>query len=318
VESALVVTSGHAANEAVIGALFGPGDLILHDALSHDSILQGGLLSGARRRPFPHNDWQSADRLLAEVRHQYRRVLLVVEGLYTRDGDLPDLPKFIEIKKRHKALLMIDEAHSIGTIGARGRGIGEHFGTRPSDVDIGTGTLSKSLGSCGGYVGGSKELVEYLKYTASGFVYSVGLSPPAAAAALAACRLLEAEPERVSTLQQRATLFRSLAKSYGLNTGRSKHSPMVPVILGNSMRSLGLSQALYQRGIHVQPVLYPAVEESVAGLRFFITSMHTEEQIRYTIESMAEELQKNWPVAVPREDRPAAVEMAVAKLIAGK
>lgn len=292
VEDAVVFVGGHATNETVIGHLFGPGDLILHDALSHNSILQGCILSGARRRPFPHNDWKAADQLLEQYRHEYRRVLMVIEGVYSMDGDIPELPRFLEVKKRHRALLMIDEAHSMGTIGAHGRGIGEYFDVRRADVDIWMGTLSKTFGSCGGYIGGSRELVEYLKYTAPGFVFSVGLSPPATAAALASCRLLEAQPERVARLQQRARLFLDLAKRRGLNTGRSMDSPVVPIILGNSMRSLALSQALFARGINVQPILYPAVEESAARLRFFLTSEHTESQIRFTVDALVEELRK--------------------------
>ncbi len=295
VEQAVVMVGGHATNETVIGHLLGPGDLILHDALSHNSILQGCILSGARRRPFPHNDWKTADRLLQEYRHEYRRVLIVIEGVYSMDGDIPHLPSFIEVKKRHQALLMIDEAHSMGTIGVRGRGIGEYFDVDRADVDIWMGTLSKTFGSCGGYIGGGKELVEYLKYTAPGFVYSVGLSPPATAAALASCRLLEAEPERVARLQQRAKLFLSLAQARKLNTGMSKDSPVVPIILGNSMHCLALSRALFARGINVQPILYPAVEESAARLRFFITSEHTEAQIRSTVEAVVEELERILP-----------------------
>jgi 7-keto-8-aminopelargonate synthetase-like enzyme len=193
---------------------------------------------------------------------------------------------------------MVDEAHSMGVIGATGRGIGEHHAVDRRDVDIWMGTLSKSFGSCGGYVGGCRELVEYLKYTAPGFVYSVGLSPPATAAALASCELLEAQPQRVARLRDRFRLFLELARSNGLNTGHSKDSAVVPVILGNSIRSLRLSRALFGRGINVQPIVHPAVEENAARLRFFITSQHTEEQIRRTVAAMVEELQKlDAPVA---------------------
>jgi 7-keto-8-aminopelargonate synthetase-like enzyme len=230
----------------------------------------------------------------------------VIEGVYSMDGDIPELPRFIEVKKRHKALLMIDEAHSMGALGATGRGIGEHFGVDRRDVDIWMGTLSKTFGSCGGYIGGRKELVEFLKYTAPGFVFSAGLPPPAAAAALAACRLLEAEPERVTRLRQRAKLFLTLAKSRGLNTGKSKDSPVVPVIVGNSVRSLELSMALFRRGVSVFPILHPAVEESAARLRFFITSTHTEEQIRYTIDALVEEWERIDPQFRSRDDAGAA------------
>jgi 8-amino-7-oxononanoate synthase len=291
-EDSIVFVGGHSTNETVIGHLLGASDLVLHDALAHNSILQGCILSGARRRPFPHNDWDAVDRLLAQYRHEYRRVLIVIEGVYSMDGDIPDLPKFIEVKRRHKALLMIDEAHSIGTLGPNGRGIGEHFGVDRSDVDLWMGTLSKSFGSCGGYIAGSQALAEYLRYTAPGFVYSVGLSPSNAAAALASLELLKKEPQRVRRLQQRARLFLELARQHGLNTGHSQDSPVVPIILGNSIHCLQLSRALFARGINVQPILYPAVEERAARLRFFLTSMHTEKQIRTTIECLVEELEK--------------------------
>jgi len=289
-QSSLVFVGGHSTNETVIGHLFGAGDLILHDSLSHNSILQGAMLSGARRRPFRHNDWQECHRILEEVRHEYRRVLIVAEGVYSMDGDYCDLPRLVEIKKKHKAYLMIDEAHSIGTMGLHGRGMAEHYDVNPSDVDIWMGTLSKSFGSCGGYIAGTAELVEYLKYTAPGFVYSVGLSPPNAAAALAAINLLEEEPSRVAKLSENSRLFLRLAKHESLHTGTSNNTAVVPVITGNSEYALRLSQALFARGINVQPILYPAVEESAARLRFFITSDHTESQIRQTVAAVAEEL----------------------------
>ena len=291
-EDSIVFVGGHSTNETVIGHLFGSGDLILHDALSHNSILQGAILSGARRRPFPHNDWQECQRILDKVRHEYRRVLIVVEGVYSMDGDFPELPRFVEIKKKHKTFMMVDEAHSIGTMGLHGRGMSEHFGLDPRDVDMWMGTLSKSLGSCGGYIAGSSELVEYLKFTAPGFVYSVGLSPPNTAAALAALNLLQEEPERVARLAENSRLFLRLAKQAGLDTGMSNNTPVVPVITGNSAHALQLSHALFERGINVQPILVPVVEESAARLRFFVTSMHTDEQIRTTVSAVAEELSR--------------------------
>jgi 8-amino-7-oxononanoate synthase len=289
-QDSLVFVGGHSTNETTIGHLFGAGDMILHDSLSHNSILQGAMLSGARRRPFPHNDWHACEQLLSELRHEYRKVLIVVEGVYSMDGDYPDLPKFVDVKKRHKTFLMVDEAHSIGTMGLQGRGMSEYFDIDPHDVDMWMGTLSKSFGSCGGYIAGSNELVEYLKYTAPGFVYSVGLSPPNAAAALAALNLLQEEPERVAQLAYNSRLFLQLAKEAKLNTGKSNNTPVVPIITGNSQNALRLSHALFERGINVQPILYPAVEETAARLRFFITSLHTEEQIRTTVAAASEEL----------------------------
>jgi 8-amino-7-oxononanoate synthase len=302
-DDAIVYVGGHSTNETTIGHLFGPGDLILHDALAHNSIIQGAILSGARRRPFPHNDWKAVDELLEEVRHDYRRVLVVVEGVYSMDGDYPDLPKFLEVKERHKAIMMVDEAHSIGTMGATGRGIAEHFGVTAREGDLWMGTLSKSFGSCGGYIAGCKEVIEYLKYTAPGFVYSVGISPSNAAAALAALRLLKQQPERVAQLKDRSRLFLELAREHGLNTGMSKDSPVVPVIIGNSLHALQLSRRLFERGINVQPILYPAVEEEAARLRFFITSTHTEAQIRQSVEAVAEEAARINPALArtPRE-----------------
>jgi 8-amino-7-oxononanoate synthase/acyl carrier protein len=303
-EDAITFVGGHATNETVIGHVVGPGDLVLHDALAHNSLLQGAVLSGARRRPFPHNDYAAAEALLAQMRSQYRRVLIVIEGIYSMDGDFADLPKFVGVAKRHKALLMVDEAHSIGVMGRRGRGIGEQFGVNPGDVDLWMGTLSKALGSCGGYIAGTHTLVRWLKYTVPGFVYSVGLPPAAAGAALGALKVLEREPQRVEQLHANARLFLQLAREAGLDTGPSGGSAIVPIILGNSMNSLRLSRALFARGINVQPILYPAVEERAARLRFFITSLHTPDQIRRTVVAMQEELAKIDP---QRARRPVGV-----------
>lgn len=247
-EDSIVYIGGHSANVTTISTMFAPTDLILYDAFSHDSVKQGCLLSGARSLPFPHNDWDALDRLLSEHRTRYRRVLVVIEGVYSMDGDIPELPRFIEVKRRHKAILMIDEAHSIGVLGEHGRGISEYFGVNAADVDLWMGTLSKSFASCGGYIAGTSAVVEYLKYFGSGFVYSVGISPPNAAAALASIRLLKAEPERVSRLHDRANLFLRLAEERGLNKGTSKDSPVVPVIVGDSFRCIALSRALLDLG----------------------------------------------------------------------
>jgi 7-keto-8-aminopelargonate synthetase-like enzyme len=288
--AALVFVSGHATNVTTIGHLLGPEDLIVHDALAHNSIIQGAQLSGATRRAFAHNDWMALEALLSEVRHRYRRVLIAIEGLYSMDGDFPDLPRFVELKKRHKTLMLVDEAHSLGTMGKTGRGIGEYFGVARTDVDLWMGTLSKSLASCGGYIAGSAEIVEYLSYTAPGFVYSVGLSPPNAAAALAALTKLQAEPERVSRLGKLSGMFLTLARERGVTTGSAAGTPVVPVIVGNSVKCLRLARALFDRGINVQPILPPAVPEHCARLRFFITMNHSEQDIRGAVSAISEEL----------------------------
>ncbi|PQP21657.1 type I polyketide synthase [Rhodococcus opacus] len=289
-EDAIALVSGHATNVTVIGHLLGEGDLVIHDSLAHDSILQGCALSGATRRPFPHNDHAALDALLTAIRTQYRRVLIVIEGVYSQDGDIPDLPAMIAVKKKHRALMMIDEAHSIGVLGATGGGIGEHFDVDRDDVELWSGTMSKALAGCGGYVAGSAELIRFLKYTTPGFVYSVGITPMNAAASLAAIRQMRAEPEALDRLRRNSRLFLQLATDAGIDTGDSEDTPVIPCIVGDSLRTLALSNALLRRGINVNPILYPAVPEDLARLRFFVTSCHTEDQIRSTVAALADEL----------------------------
>ena len=291
-EASIVFIGGYTTNETTIGHLFGKKDLILYDALSHNSIIQGCLSSGASLVAFPHNDWEVVNKILSDRRHHYQRVLIVIEGIYSTDGDIPNLPKFIEIKKHQKAFLMVDEAHSIGVLGKNGGGIREYFEVNATDVDIWMGTLSKSFASCGGYIAGSKALIKYLKYTAPGFVYSVGISPPNAAAALAAIGLLKAQPERVKNLQENAKLFVSFAHERGLNIRMIQDSPVIPLIIGDSLRSVQLSHNLFSRGINVPFMIYPSVPKDEARLRFFITCQHTEEQIIFTIKTLIEELAK--------------------------
>ncbi|QDJ46584.1 aminotransferase class I/II-fold pyridoxal phosphate-dependent enzyme [Bordetella hinzii] len=286
VDDAITFVSGHATNVSTIGHLFGPRDLVLHDELIHNSILQGIQLSGARRLPFPHNDWSTLDNLLDEQRHQFERVLIVLEGIYSMDGDYPDLPRFIEIKRRHRCFLMVDEAHSLGVMGKRGHGIREHFGLDGGDVDIWMGTLSKTLAACGGYIAGESALVEHLKFLAPGFLYSVGMPPPVAAAALTALKRMQDMPDRVQTLQARGQQFLSQARAAGIDTGTSEGLAVVPAIVGSSLKATRLSAQLFDHGINVQPILYPAVPEKAARLRFFISCTHTDEQIRQTVSTL--------------------------------
>ncbi|MFH8932888.1 type I polyketide synthase [Streptomyces griseosporeus] len=289
-EDALTLTSGHATNVTVIGHLVGPGDLIVHDALAHDSILQGCRLSGATRRPFPHNDAAALDTLLARVRHQYRRVLVVAEGVYSMDGDIADLPALVAVKRRHGALLMVDEAHSIGVLGESGGGVGEHCGVDRADVDLWMGTLSKALAGCGGYAAASHAVVDYLRYTAPGFVYSAGMTPADAAAALASLRVLREEPQRLVRLRENAALFLRLAQEAGVDTGDSDGTPIVPCIVGDSARTLRLAEGMFRQGVSVNPILHPAVPEELARLRFFVTAAHTPEQLRSTVAALRREL----------------------------
>ncbi len=292
VDDAIVLVSGHATNVTAIGHLFGPKDLILHDELIHNSVLQGIALSGAKRLPFAHNDWSALDAILADQRHHFERALVVLEGIYSMDGDYPYLPRFIEIKHKHKAFLMVDEAHSFGVMGKTGLGIREHFGREGRDVDIWMGTLSKALAGCGGYLAGERALVEHLKFLAPGFLYSVGMPPAVAAASLGALKTLQREPERVATLQERGRFFLEQARAAGIDTGASTGLAIIPVITGSSIRAARVSAALFERGINVQPILYPAVPEKSARLRFFISCQHTEAQIKRTIQAVAEEFER--------------------------
>lgn len=287
VDDCVVFVSGHATNVSTIGYLFGPKDLIIHDALVHNSSLEGIKLSGASRRSFPHNDCAALDAILGELRGQFERVLIIVEGLYSMDGDLPDLPRLIEIKTRHKAFLMVDEAHAIGVLGRTGRGVGEHYGIPGRSVDIWMGTLSKTLAGCGGYIAGDKTLVENLKYSAPGFVYSVGIAPVLAAASLEALRVMLFEPERVARLQERGAQFLQLARQHGIDTGRSQGYAVTPAIMKGSLKATRVSNRLFEQGINVQPIVYPAVEERAARLRFFVSCTHTESQIRTAVELLA-------------------------------
>jgi 8-amino-7-oxononanoate synthase len=288
-EDSVALVGGHSTNVTLIGHLLGRDDVIVHDALIHNSIVEGARLSGARRVPFAHLDHEAADRLLAEVRPRNGHALLVIEGHYSMDGDIPNLPAFIAVAQRRRAWLMVDEAHALGVLGARGFGTADHFGVNPAEVDIWMGTLSKSLVSCGGYIAGRAELIDYLKLVLPGFVFSVGMSPPAAAAALAALTILEREPERVRRLNERGALFLQLAREGGLDVGGSIGASIVPVITGGSIRAGRLAQALFGRGVNVQPILYPAVPERTARLRFFLTAGHSEEQIRTAVRILLEE-----------------------------
>lgn len=286
VDDCLVFVSGHATNVTTIGHLFGPKDLVIHDSLIHNSVIEGIKLSGATRRSFQHNDPDDLESILQQVRGRFERVLVVVEGLYSMDGDAPDLPRFVDIKNRYKTFLMVDEAHSLGVLGASGRGIREHCGVAGRSVDIWMGTLSKAFAGCGGFIAGETALIEHLKYAAPGFVYSVGIAPALAAASLEAIRIMLAEPQRLCHLQQRARYFLEQARRRGVDTGLSQGYAVVPAIVGSSLKATKLSQSLFAKGINVQPIIHPAVEERAARLRFFLTSQHTEEQVRFALDAL--------------------------------
>jgi 8-amino-7-oxononanoate synthase len=291
-EEAIVFVSGYATNVGVIGQLVGPKDLIISDAVVHNSAVMGSVLSGASRRSFSHNDLDNLEEVLASSRSKFERVLIVVEGLYSMDGDYPDLPRLIEIKKRHHAWLMVDEAHALGVLGARGYGIAEHFGVDPREIDIWMGTLSKTLAGCGGYISGSAVLVDYLRCMAGAFVYSVGMAPVIAASVEKALEIMHREPERVAKLQRNAKYFYELAREHKLDTGNAAGTAVCPIVVGDSIPTVILSQQLFKRGINVQPVLYPAVPAKSSRVRFFLTAAHSDEDIETAISVTADELSK--------------------------
>lgn len=286
VEDAVVFVSGHATNVSTLGHLLGPKDLVLHDEYIHNSSLVGTQLSGAKRMSFSHNDPAALEALLARHRHQFERVLVVIEGLYSMDGDIPELPRFIELKQRYQAWLMVDEAHSFGVMGDTGLGLREYFDIDPRDVDIWMGTMSKTMAGCGGYIAGSKPLVETLRYLAPGFLYSVGMPAQVAAPSLAALQLMQQEPERVQRLHAISRYFLEQATARGLDTGKSIGAAVVPVIIGSSAAAARLSNALLEQHINVQPILHPAVPEKSARLRFFLSCKHTQAHIDQTLDAL--------------------------------
>lgn len=286
VDAAITFVSGHATNVTTLGYLFGPKDLILHDSLIHNSAMEGIRLSGAARRSFEHNNLDALEALLKELRHNFERALIITEGLYSMDGDTPELPRLVSLKQQYKAFLMVDEAHALGVLGKTGKGSHEHHGIDGADVDIWMGTLSKTLASCGGYIAGSQALIDLLKYGAPGFVYSVGLSPVLAATSLTALKQLQKESDRVLRLKDRSNYFIQACKKVGIDTGLAEGYAIVPVIIGSSSKATKLSNKLFELGINVQPIIYPAVEERAARLRFFISAMHTDQQIDYTVKTL--------------------------------
>lgn len=286
-DDALVFVSGHATNVSTISTLFGKGDLIVYDCLSHNSIIEGIKLSGAQYFPYAHNSLTALCQILDKNRSRFKRTLLVTEGLFSMDGDIADLPELIKIKKRYGCFLMIDEAHSLGVLGEHGRGLFEHFGCDPRDVDIWMGTLSKTLAGCGGYIAASGEITDILRYYAPGFVYSVGISPVMAYSVLTALDLMRSENWRVGKVQRNSAKFLKLLKDAGINTGHARGYAVIPVITGSSRIAVQLSGDLFEEGISVHPIIHPAVSEQEARLRFFITADHTDADLERTAEVLA-------------------------------
>lgn len=283
-KDALVYVSGFATNVTTIGHLMGAKDAVFVDSRSHNSVLQGCRLSGAKTLTFPHNDMEELEHLLQKNRRKFSRVLIVVEGLYSMDGDCPDLPAVIDLKKKYKCQLMVDEAHALGVLGETGLGSWEHWDIDPKDVDIWMGTMSKTLASCGGYIVGDSTLIDYLRHSVPGFVYSVGIAPSLAAASLKALEIMKDEKERVKQLQKNGRFFLEKAHELGLDTGLGEGTAITPIMTGSSIKAVKASQSLLEQGVNAMPIIHPAVEAKAARLRFFLSSAHTEAQMTEALE----------------------------------
>ena len=224
-EDAVLSVGGYSTNAFTVGYLCRPQDVIFYDELIHNSALSGCQISGSRRFSFDHNDYEGLEKLLEEHRGRYERAIVLVEGVYSMDGDIPDVPRLIEIKNKYKCLLMVDEAHSFGIIGSKGLGVVDYFGLDGKDIDIHFGSLSKAFGTCGGYVAGPQPMIDILKNYAPGvLLYGAAPTPANTAAGLESLRIMRAEPERANRLCDNARYFVKKANEAGLDTYNSKDS----------------------------------------------------------------------------------------------
>ena len=287
-EDAIVCVGGHSTNVTFVGNFCGKGDLIVYDALAHNSVHEGCRMSDAVCKAFPHNDTAALESILRTQRDKFAKVLIVCEGAYSMDGDIAPVPEYVRLKKQYGCFLMVDEAHSAGVLGKTGAGVDEYFGLEPTDIDIKMGTLSKGLGTCGGYLAGSKALCEHLRYNLPGFVFSVGLSPVLAGATLKAVELLQSDPTIMERMQRNIKVFVEEAHKRQLDTCLAGETAIIPVLIGNDSDAFELSVALGRKGVFVPPAVYPAVPRNSARLRFCVISEHKPEQIVQALDILME------------------------------
>jgi len=280
-EDAIVYSSGYVTNLATIPSLVGRNDVVIADKLNHASIVDGCLLSGAEFLRFRHNDMADLERRLQQVGHDCGK-LVVVDAVFSMDGDIIDLPEVSRLCRQYDALLMVDEAHSLGVLGETGHGIEDHFGLG-NVVDIKMGTLSKTIPSVGGYVAGSRELITYLKHTARAFVFSAALPPAQTAAAQASFEVIETEGERVETLRRNVDLFLGGLQERGFDTLNSE-TPIVPIICGSDERAYQVARLCQEEDVFVLPVVSPAVPPGLARLRANVTAAHSEADIEHALD----------------------------------
>lgn len=285
-EAAMVFSSGYMANMAVIAALFSKNDLIITDEYIHRSITDSIKLAGITPVSFRHNDPESLQEILSNASASVRK-LIIVEGVYSMDGDICDLPQIVQLKEQYNALLMVDEAHSLGVLGENGQGVNYHFNIPSERIDIFTGSLSKAVPSNGGFIAARERDIVYLKHGGAPYMFSAASTPANTAAAIAALRLIRVENYRLNNLWQNARLLISGLQSNGIATGLSE-SPIVPLISGTNESAFRLSKSLFGEGYITSAVIYPAVPAGKARLRLCCTAAHTKEIINDFVNTIAE------------------------------
>ncbi|HTM00890.1 MAG TPA: glycine C-acetyltransferase [Candidatus Omnitrophota bacterium] len=284
-EAAVVFQSGFTANAGTVSSILGKEDLILSDELNHASIIDGARLSRATIKVFPHRDTDALRKLLEETT-EWKRRLVITDGVFSMDGDIAPLPAIAALAKEHGAIMMVDDAHSSGVLGKNGRGTIDHYGIH-GQVDIQVGTLSKAIGVLGGYVCGSKSLIEYLYHRARPFLFSTSHPPAVAAACIAAFEVLEQEPERIERLWSNTKRFKAGLARLGFDTGISE-TPITPIIVGEADRAMKLSDLAFERGVFAQGIGYPTVAKGRARLRTIVTATHTEEELDRALEVLGD------------------------------
>lgn len=297
-EDAIVFSTGYQSNVGCLQAILGPNDTVIADSGDHASILDGCKLSGAKLRPFRHNQMDKLEKMLQRAAGDGGGVLVVVDGVYSMEGDLPDLPRVVELAKHYGARLMVDEAHGVGVLGTRGAGATELFGLE-DEVDLRMGTFSKSLASCGGFIAGSSEVVDYLRITSRSFIFSASGVPAAVGAALAAVKICQTEgPALYEKLLDNADYLREGLKSLGLKViepgqmpdGSIATTPVVPVVVGDDWQAILLWKALFSAGVYTNVAIHPAVPPSGALLRTSLMATHERHQLDKSLEIFAEVL----------------------------
>ena len=283
VEACVVFQSGFAANAGTVSAILGPDDHIISDELNHASIIDGCRLSRAKIHVFPHKDVAAAGKILAELDNVPGHKLLVSDGVFSMDGDIGALPGLVEAAEKHGAIMMVDDAHSSGVLGRQGRGTIDHFGL-DGRVQVQVGTLSKAIGVLGGYVCGSRDLIDFLYHRARPFLFSTSHPPAVAAACLAAFDVLEQEPERMENLWKNTKYFKQGLTSAGFNTGISE-TPITPVIVGEAKVAHELSRELFAEGVLATGIGFPTVAKGKARVRTIVTATHTKAELDQALEA---------------------------------